>query len=226
MKKILNLSIMLVTMGCSGGQKHNHAQEHMHSHNFDDLVKSFDSPERDSWQKPDTVVKFVQDTYLKKNKKAQFTKATLADLGAGSGYFSFRFLSTGARVIALDIDERFLNLLRQRAESHPQRRNFEARGTDANTANINMNEADIILNVNVYHHIEDRTAYFRKMRWFIKKNGFLVVIDFKEGDVPKGPPAHMKIPASQMISELKAAGYKVSIHSDILPYQHILVAEP
>jgi predicted methyltransferase len=40
-----------------------------------------------------------------------------------------------------------------------------------------------------------------------------------------GPPASMKIPTAEVVSELKAAGFKVSVESNLLPHQHIFIAE-
>ncbi len=76
-----------------------HANEHMHQVGFDTLVKHFENPARAEWQKPEWVIEQLGD----------LTGKTVADIGAGTGYFAFRIARKAKKVIAIDIDERFLN---------------------------------------------------------------------------------------------------------------------
>ena len=92
----------------SMGLHHDHrdANSFMNSRPFEDLVNTFESPERAEWQKPDEVIKFLGDLHDK----------TVMDIGSGSGYFSSRLIKAGAKVICADIDERFLNYIGERVE--------------------------------------------------------------------------------------------------------------
>ena len=89
-----------------------------------------------------------------------------------------------------------------------------------------VGEADLVLMVDVYHHIEHRQDYFRKVREGLKTGGKLVVIDFKKIETPDGPPVSMRIEPQQVQSELAAAGFKTfSVDSTLLPYQYIVTAQ-
>ncbi|RMF57468.1 MAG: class I SAM-dependent methyltransferase, partial [Calditrichaeota bacterium] len=81
-----------------------HANEHMHQVDFDTLVKHFEDPGREEWQKPDWVIEQLGDLQDK----------VVADIGAGTGYFSFRIAKKAQKVIAIDIDERFLNYIEEK----------------------------------------------------------------------------------------------------------------
>ena len=102
MKTIILLSFAFALAACENSQhKSLSANYHMHKSSFEELVEKFENPERDQWQKPDLVIEKLGDI---KGKK-------IADIGAGTGYFSRRLAQKGASVLALDIDEQFLNFI-------------------------------------------------------------------------------------------------------------------
>lgn len=212
-------------MHCRDSKSHNDAQAHMHSHNFEDLVKSFDDPARDAWQKPTATLDFV-NSQMSPAKKMHPESVTFADLGAGSGYFTFRLVDKGVKVIALDLDDRFISLLKTRAEAHPKRANLQIRKATSTNSGLNAAEADVIISVDVYHHIDDRVMYFTNLRNALKPGGFICIIDFKEGDLPVGPPAKMKISENTIMNELSKAGYAVQVNSVLLQNQNIFIARP
>lgn len=189
------------------------ADDHMHSHDFSDLVERFESPERAQWQKPESVIASFGDLSGK----------TIVDIGAGTGYFAFPLLSTDARkVIAADIDQRFLDYMNERAESEPEAGRLEIRKIPADSPGLDDGEVDLALMVNVYHHIDERSEYVQKIYAGLAENGRFINVDFKEGDQPIGPPEHLKISLSDMVSEMEAAGFSVTVDSDTLPYQYII----
>ena len=96
---------------CSSGEHHhgNEAEHHMHSKTVDELSKVFDDPERETWQKPKEVISLI----YKNSKVKNPSDLRVADLGAGSGYFTMRFLDENSKVIALDINEKFLEVIKK-----------------------------------------------------------------------------------------------------------------
>ena len=93
------------------------------------------------------------------------------------------------------------------------------------SAGLKPLEADIVLIVDTYHHIENRIEYLKKLKNAFRKGGMLVIIDFKKEETPVGPPVEMRIADEQVQSELKAAGYTVvSADSETLPYQYLIQA--
>lgn len=195
----------------------------MHRHNFDELLKHFEDPARDQWQKPDAVIALIA-AHLQKQKLAS---PVVADLGAGTGYFSFRLLDKGYSVKALDLDDKFIGYLKDRAAKHARREKIEVRQVTTESANLAGGEVDVILSVDVYHHIENRTEYFRRLKSSLRgPQALLMIIDFKDGDIAVGPPAQIKVPTATIAAELTAAGYSVTTDNKTLPYQAIFLAKP
>jgi len=86
-------------------------------------------------------------------------------------------------------------------------------------------KVDLILLVDVYHHIEDRSGYFRKLAASLGPAGRLAVIDFRL-DSPQGPPKASRIAPERVKAELAQAGYALREEHPFLPYQYFLVFSP
>ena len=198
------------------GKGHNHANHHMNQADFESLTRRFESAERDAYQQPDKVLAFLGDISGK----------TIMDLGAGTGYFSFRLAEAGARVIAADVDERFQEYIRtKKARLGIPDSTLSLRKVPYDDPMLRSEEADQVITVNTYHHFEDRPAYFAKVRSGLKPGGSLIVIDFFKKDLPVGPPTRMKMAPEQVVEELKKAGFsQIETNRDLLPYQYIVVA--
>ncbi len=199
-----------------GGHNHNHghANEHMNTTSFEDLVKRFDSPERDAYQQPEKVLNYIGAV---KGKK-------ILDIGAGTGYFSFKLAAKGANVIAGDVDDRFQNYIREKIEKDNAPK-VSLRKLPYDSPALTKAEVDKVLIVNTYHHIEDRVPYFSKVLKGLKDGGELLVIDFKKQDGP-GPPVKMKMSPDFITGELKKAGFKeFELNDSLLEHQYIIRAK-
>lgn len=189
-------------------------------HRFDDVqrwVKAFDDPARDAWQQPAALVAALQVT----------PGSTVADIGAGTGYFN-RTLAAAVgptgRVIAVDIEPNLVEHMKTRAaaEGSPQ---VEARLGAPSDPKLAAGEVDLVLLVDTYHHIDGRRDYFTRLGAALKPQGRLVVVDFKPGEQPVGPPADHKVPPEQVKQELAAAGWSLVADLELLPYQFVHIYE-
>ena len=80
--------------------------------------------------------------------------------------------------------------------------------------------------VNTYHHIENRSDYFKKVKKGIKDDGELIIIDFFKVESPIGPPLDHKLSMDVVVTELKKAGYSsFEVNVELLPYQYIIRAK-
>jgi ubiquinone/menaquinone biosynthesis C-methylase UbiE len=229
------LSFVLIMWACSNpGEKtdhahhehdhhghahdHGHANEHMNENDFQDLVDRFESEERTEYQQPDLVL----DTL------GPFEGLKVMEIGAGTGYFSFRMADRGAKVIAADVDDRFQEYIRNKRDSLGiSEEDISLRKVPYDDPKLDSAEVDMVLVVNTYHHIENRSDYFSKVLRGLRPGGKLVVIDFKKEKMSVGPPIQMKLNPSQVSRELKAAGFKkVNSDSRLLKYQYIITAQP
>jgi SAM-dependent methyltransferase len=184
---------------------------------FNDLIADYESRDRLIWQKPDMII----------NRLGDLSTQTVADLGAGTGFFAFRIVQKAKKVIALDIDQRFISLMdSSKQELSPElRAKFEARLVDVDDAKLKKGETNAVIIVNTYMYIQNRVDYMKKLRMGIAKGGKVLIVDYKEKNIPVGPPVSIKVPLSLVEKELKQAGFK-QINSDdtSLDYQYIITA--
>lgn len=213
---ILGFAIFSCKNKSSHKHHHGEANEHMHQKSFDELVKQFEDPQRDIWQKPDTVIKLLGDL---KGKK-------IMDIGSGTGCFSFRLYDAGAHVICGDVDDEFLNYIRKKIkDKNADTNRISTRKLQFDDPLLQKEEVDRVIIVNTYHHIENRPAYFSKVLQGLKTDGKLIVIDFKKRELPEGPPVKMKLTEKEVENELKKAGFKTfQTDTATLPYQYLIIA--
>ena len=189
-----------------------------HQHSFGDAEKwtqVFDDPKRDAWQKPHEV---IQALALKPD-------AIIADIGSGTGYFSVRFANMvpKGRVYGVDTEPDMVKYLADRAKREGLKNISAVAGAPADPRL--PEKADLIILVDVYHHIEDRERYFSKLRDSLKPGGRIAVIDFRK-DSPEGPPKTARIAPDRVKTELKRAGYALAQEHTFLPNQYFLVFQP
>jgi len=195
-----------------------HDQHHSgkgYQHSFggaETWAKEFDDPARDVWQKPDEVLDAL--------KLAPTTR--VADLGAGTGYFSVRIAKRipEGKLFAADIEP---DMLRYLQESAHREHLHVLVPILASAESPNLPEpVDVLLLVDTFHHIDDRVAYFTRLRRSLRSNGRLAIIDFKV-DAPEGPPPEHRILPEKATAELNAAGYSLVATHQFLPRQYFLV---
>ena len=209
----LVLAIVVAVAADSAAQQKPSKPDHM-DHKFDDparYAKSFDDPSRDAWQMPARVIDALQ---LKSGMK-------VADIGAGTGYFSMRLARVpGVSVFAVDIEPKMVAYLKQRAQKE-HASNVSAVLAGQSTPNL-AEPVDVILIVDTYHHLPNRATYFRELRKSLKPGGRIAIVDFRK-DAPDGPPAHFRFTPQQIQDEMKQAGYELQASHDFLPRQHFLI---
>lgn len=187
----------------------------MNQRNFDELVKNFESSKRDSWQKPNKVIDLMGDINGK----------SIMDIGAGTGYFSFKMATKGANVIAADVDDRFLDYIKEKKAKIGDRL-VTPRKTEYDDPLLAEKEVHHVIIVNTYHHIEDRIAYFKKVENGLKVGGTLIIVDYKKIKSPHGPPLEHRISYDKVVNELKEIGFtNLEIKKDMLENQYIIVAK-
>jgi predicted methyltransferase len=216
---LLPLAMTLPLLGCSHAHRAPHGQSHGGMpHRFEDPKKwsaVFDDPARDAWQKPAEVVEALglRPTDL------------VADVGAGTGYFSLRLSRAvpKGRVYAVDLEPAMVQHVEQRAREAGL---TNVLGVVATAASPKLPEkVDLVLVVDTYHHLEDRLAYFDALREQLRPGGRVAIIDYTM-DSPHGPPPEHRLSDDQVKAEMVAAGYPSVTEPLRLPYQYLLVFSP
>jgi SAM-dependent methyltransferase len=175
-------------------------------------AKEFDNPERDAWQKPDELLDAL---HLQPTSR-------VADIGAGTGYFSARLATRlpDGEVFAADVEPDMVRYLGARAERE-HLGNLIPVQARPDAANL-PEPVDLVLVVDTYHHIDDRSGYFAALQSSLRPGGRLVIIDFK-ADSPSGPPPQHRIAPERVTQELAAAGYALADKIEFLPRQYGLI---
>ncbi len=208
------MAMTMCVLAPLGAQQHGAKPDHM-QHRFDDpakFAKQFDDPTRDAWQMPARVIDAL-------GLKAGMA---VADIGAGTGYFSMRLakVSPGLAVYSVDIEPKMVEHLTHRAAGEKL---ANVTAVLAGTSSPNLPKpVDVILVVDTYHHIGDRPAYFRELKKSLKPGGRIAIVDFRK-DSPEGPPVEFRFTVEQIEAEMKQAGYSVDSKHDFLPRQHYLI---
>jgi len=190
-----------------------HTREHRFS-GAEHWARVFDDPARDAWQKPHEVIEAL----------ALAPDAAVADIGSGTGYFAVRlahFVPKG-RVYGVDTEPDMVKYLAERAKREGLT-NLESVAGRPGDPRLPA-KVDLVLLVDVYHHIDKREAYFSKLRGSLKPGARLAIIDFRL-DSPDGPPRSARIAPAQVKAELARAGYAAVNEHGFLPNQYFLVFE-
>jgi ubiquinone/menaquinone biosynthesis C-methylase UbiE len=150
---------------------------------------------------------------------------TVADLGAGTGYFS-RYLSTAVgesgTVFAVETEPNLVTRLRERAE-HERTANVTPVLASFDDSRLPAATVDLVLIVDTFHHLDERLGYLTRLRRALKPRGRVAIVDWQAKPLPIGPPMEHKIAREQVIDEMQAAAYRLIAEPAILPYQYVLV---
>jgi predicted methyltransferase len=187
---------------------------HYH-HRFDDAEKwarVFDDPARDTWQKPDEVIRAL----------GLATDAKVADIGAGTGYFAVRLAraAPAGRVYAVDSEPDMVRYLGERAKREGLANLVAVQATEGGPKL--PEPVDVALLVDAYHHIPSRADYFVALRSALRPGGRVAIVDFRL-DGSRGPPRAARVPPDAVKQELARAGYALAAEYDFLLDQYFLV---
>jgi len=174
-----------------------------------------DRPDRAEREQPDRVIDALHlDPH-----------ATVADVGAGTGYFTIRLARRVAKVLATDLQPEMLDLLRANvARAHLA--NVEAVHAGEHDAALPAHCCDLVLLVDVYHELSDPTAVMAGIRRALTDHGRLVLVEYRGEDpeVPIKPEHKMTLP--QIKTELGALGFAFVDSLEFLPDQRVVIFSP
>jgi predicted methyltransferase len=186
---------------------------------FDDTAhwsKVFDDPKRDEWQRPAELVAAL----------ALEPGMVVADIGAGTGYFSKRLstaVGAGGAVLAVEVEPNLVTHLRDRAEKE-KTANVVPVLASKNDPRLPPASVDVALFVDAYHHVDGRRAYLATLRRSLKPSARVAIVEWKPGEQPFGPKEEdHKIPRQKVVSEMEEAGFELVTAPDPLPHQYLLI---
>lgn len=178
-------------------------------------VKKFDDPARDKWQRPKEVITALKIGPID----------NIADIGAGTGYFSLRIARAypGATVYAADVEPDMITYLKQQATKQDLS-NHKAVLLPPDKPSLPA-KVNLVLVVDTYHHISQRISYFAALKNHLMPDARVAIIDFTAKS-PEGPPPEHRLSKAELTAEMKEAGYEMSEDVELLPYQYFLIFKP
>lgn len=191
--------------------------DHKHHHAFADpaeSAKKWNDPERDKRQHPEEIVASL----------ALKPGATVADIGAGTGYMVAplsKAVGKDGTVIAIDASAEMIEYLTKRsANLGPAKIVPQKVGTD--DPELQTASVDGALTLDTWHHVKGREAYAKKVHEGLKRGGRFVVVDY-EVDAETGPPKEMRIEPERVMRELEASGFRVERASESMPLHYMII---
>jgi SAM-dependent methyltransferase len=175
-----------------------------------------EASDRDEWQKPDQIMDTLRIA----------EGSTVADLGAGSGWFTIhlaRRVGPNGIVYGEDIQAPMVDYIsvRARRENLPWVRPILGTTTDPRLpAGI-----DAILIVDTYHEVEDPVTFLRNAARSLKPQGLIGVVDFLPGGGGPGPAPEDRPDPQAVIEAAEKAGLQLDKREDFPPFVFLLVFE-
>jgi len=176
-----------------------------------------DRPEREDEEPPEAVIDALE---LRGGE-------VVADLGAGSGFFTFRLaakVGKAGKVLAVDIQDEMLETLRRRAKALGVTNVQEVKGSETDPK-LPASGVDRVLMVDVYHELAYPFEVMTRVREALKPGGRVVFVEYRKED-PGVPIKEVhKMSVEQLAKEMKAVGLAQIRTVESLPSQHIVIFE-
>jgi arsenite methyltransferase len=221
MKLLLGfLSLMLASVSAHAQDAAKRDPHQMHELHNDpkSYIGALEDPKRDAYQKPHEVLTALN---IKPGE-------VIADIGAGSGYFSFRlahFVSEKGKVYAVDVSPDMIKYINRRIRE-TKTSNVVSILADNDDPLLPDRSVNRFFICDVWHHVDNQPKYLSLMKKMLKPGGEVVMIDFHKKELPFGPPMQMKIAREDVIKQMEANGFRLSKEHTFLPYQYFLVFAP
>jgi ubiquinone/menaquinone biosynthesis C-methylase UbiE len=220
--KLINLTFALLlsslTVNAQDAIKRDEHQMHELHNDPKSYIGALEDPKRDAYQKPHEVLTALN---IKPGE-------VIADIGAGSGYFTFRlahFVGAKGKVYAVDVSPDMIRYINRRIRE-TKTTNVVALLADPDDPLLPDGSVNRFFFSESWHHIDSQTKYLALIKKMLKPGGEVVMIDFHKKDLPVGPPLQMKIAREDLIKQMETNGFRLTKEHTFLPYQYFLVFTP
>jgi len=150
--------------------------------------------------------------------------STVADIGAGTGYYTFRIARRvpQGRVYAVEVQDEFVDTLRDRARQEGATNVTVVKGAER-IPNLPDTAVDLAVMVDVYHELAYPREMLQALYKALRKNGRLLLLEYRAEDPSIPIKALHKLSVAQAKKELGANGFVLAEKKDFLPIQHYLL---
>jgi len=151
--------------------------------------------------------------------------ATVADIGAGSGYITIRMakiVGPMGKVYASDIQQGMLELLQQNVSKAKLDNVIPVLGT-IDDPKLPADSLDLAIMVDVYHEFSEPQKMLQRIREALKADGRLVLLEYRAEDANVPILPDHKMTKAQVKQEVEHEGFRQSRVYDDLPWQHLFI---
>lgn len=173
--------------------------------------------ERTEREQEENVSQAILNMKLKPNE-------VIADIGAGSGYYTFRMAKKvpEGKVLAVDLQPEMLDIMRQKIKKN-KIKNVELIQATEESPHLADNSIDMAIMVDVYHELSYPKEVMQEIVSALKPKGRFILLEYRMED-PKVPIKRLhKMSLEQAVKEMKAVGLKLQENIGNLPWQHFMV---
>jgi SAM-dependent methyltransferase len=152
------------------------------------------------------------------------SKSVIADIGAGSGYYTFRMapLVPEGKVYAVDIQADAVTYIRERSEELKINNVIPVIGSEK-SPNLPEGVIDLAIMVDVYHELAFPQEMLSAIYKSLKPDGKILLLEYKGEDPSIAIKPLHKMTEKQAVKELKANGFELVKNGKFLPIQHYLI---
>lgn len=175
--------------------------------------------ERDTREAEENVALAISKMNLQPN-------SVVADIGAGTGYYSFRIAPKipAGKLYAVEVQDAFLTALEAKTKSLGLKNVTVVKGSDT-TPNLPAASLDLAFMVDVYHELDYPHEMLQALYAALKPDGKLLLVEYRAEDPSVPIKALHKMSVAQVNKELAANGFKLYKEETVLPIQHFLLYE-
>lgn len=190
--------------------------EYYYDTEYEHWVSVFERPGREVYDKREAVVAALE---LKSGM-------TVADLGAGTGFYTFLFaqqVGNSGQIYAVDISKNFIEHIQHEARSRGLH-NIEGIVNTQQSTQLPVEALDLVFVCDTYHHFEYPQAMLASIHQALRQKGQLVIIDFrKQSGLSSGwVMSHVRADETAVINEVETAGFKLVEQSTLFHENYFL----
>jgi len=188
------------------------------THKFDPAkAANLEGPERKQRLDPDRILGFIP---LQSHH-------TVADIGAGVGYFTIPLAERlpNGKVYAVDIQPEMLDLLTEKLRQHPHLQNVIPVLAQETAVPLQPASLDGALMAMVVHELDEPAAYLKMLRGLLKSGGWLCIVEWKKRQSDYGPPPEHRLDENALQAMIAAADFTLTTTHDLNPDQYVLLAK-